>query len=81
VHFKPYTRTVIELYGTVAVSGMALSYSLEERGSAYRWLFAASCLAAASYAALIGPWPFAVIETLWAGVAARRAMRRENDDA
>ena len=68
---------MIELYGTIAVGAMALSYALEERGPAFVWMFAASCLAAASYAALIGSWPFAVIETLWAGLAARRAMRRQ----
>lgn len=67
---------MIELYGTAAVGLMALSYALEERGLAFRWLFAVSCLAAAFYAALIGSWPFALIETLWAGAAARRAARR-----
>ena len=67
---------MIELYGTAAVGLMALSYALEDRAPAYVWMFAAACLAAASYAALIGSWPFAVIETLWAGLAARRAGRR-----
>lgn len=71
---------MIEIYGGVAVGSMALSYALEEYDAAFGWLFAASCLAAASYAALIGSWPFAVIETLWAGVAARRAARRHHDD-
>ena len=67
---------MIELYGTAAVGLMALSYALEERDPAYGWLFAASCLAAASYAVLIGSWPFAAIETVWAGLAARRTARR-----
>ncbi len=67
---------MIELFGTVAVGAMALTYALEERRPAFGWAFGAACLASAGYAVLIGSWPFAVMETLWAGLAARRTAPR-----
>ncbi|MDJ0785755.1 MAG: hypothetical protein QNK05_03035 [Myxococcota bacterium] len=67
---------MIEGLGTVAVTAMMLCYALEERGVGFTFGFAAGCIGAASYAALIGSWPFFVVESLWAGVAARRGLRR-----
>ena len=68
----------VEIFGTVAVASMALFYALEERAPRYTLLFAFACLAASLYAVLIRSWPFAVVELLWAGVAARRFVRRRN---
>ncbi len=63
---------LIEVFGTVAVSVMAIAYGLESRSRSFVLVFAAACLASSLYAGLIRAWPFAVIEVLWAGVALRR---------
>jgi len=63
---------LIEAFGFISVSAMVLFYALETRSSAYVLAFSASCLSAAAYAALIGSWPFAVVESLWSVVAFRR---------
>jgi hypothetical protein len=62
----------IELFGFVAVIVMVSAYALEERGPLMVLLFAASCLAAALYAAMIRSWPFAAVETVWSFVAFNR---------
>ncbi len=67
---------MVELYGTAAATAMVVCYSLEEKGPGYTLAFAASCLAAAGYAFTIGSWPFFVLETIWAAIAARRSVRR-----
>ena len=66
---------LIEAFGFISVSAMVLFYSLEARSSAYVLAFAGSCLSATAYAALIGSWPFASVEFLWAGVAFMRWRR------
>jgi hypothetical protein len=66
----------IELFGFVAVIIMASAYALEERAPAFMLLFAAACLAAATYAALIHSWPFASVETAWSLIAFSRWRRR-----
>ena len=63
---------VVEVFGALAVSGMAASYALEPRARVFVLLFAVACLASSVYAVLIRSWPFAVVELLWAGVALRR---------
>ena len=63
---------LIEAFGFISVSAMVLFYSLEARSPAYVLAFAGSCLSAAAYAALIGSWPFAVVESLWSVVAFNR---------
>jgi hypothetical protein len=55
---------------------MVVSYALEARAAAYVLVFALSCAAAATYAILIGSWPFAAAESIWAVVALRRWFRR-----
>ena len=65
-----------EVFGTVAVAAMALFYSLEHRSHGYVLGFSASCGAAAAYAVLIAAWPFAVIESIWSGIALRRWLKR-----
>jgi uncharacterized membrane protein YhfC len=65
----------VELFGVVAVSSMVIMYALEQRSHVYVLGFAASCAAASLYAVLIHSWPFAVVEGVWAVVAARRWVR------
>lgn len=63
---------MIEAFGFVSVSAMVLFYSLESRASGYTLAFSCSCLSSALYAALIGSWPFAAVESIWSVVAFRR---------
>ena len=63
---------LIEAFGLISVSAMVLFYSLEARSPTYLLAFAGSCLSAAAYAALIGSWPFAAVESLWSVIAFRR---------
>jgi len=67
---------MVELFGTAAATAMVVCYSLEEKGPGYTLAFAGSCLAAAGYAFSIGSWPFFILETVWAVVAALRSIRR-----
>lgn len=60
---------MIDLFGAVAVSCMALFYALEQRAPIFILLFAGACLASSGYAVAIRSWPFAAIEFLWAGIA------------
>ena len=66
----------IEAFGFVAVAVMVTAYALEARASANVLLFAVACLAAAVYAAIIRSWPFAVVETVWSGIAFARWLHR-----
>lgn len=68
----------IELFGALAVSLMAGCYALEARSPVFTLLFACGCVASSAYAALIGSWPFATVEFLWAGVAVRRFLARKS---
>ena len=68
----------VEVFGAVSVSLMAIFYALEERSPFFTLLFSGACLASSAYAVLIQSWPFAVVELLWAGVAARRFARRNS---
>ncbi len=61
-----------DLFGAAAVSLMMVFYALERRSPVFILLFAGACLASSAYAFAIRSWPFAIIEFLWAGVAARR---------
>ena len=63
---------MVEAFGALAVSLMALFYALEKRSPVFVLLFAGACLASSGYAVAIRSWPFAVVELLWAGVALRR---------
>lgn len=62
----------VEAFGTVAVTAMVVFYALESRNARYVLLFAGACAASGTYAAIIGAWPFAVVESIWALVAVRR---------
>jgi hypothetical protein len=69
------TATLIEIFGTLAVSTMVICYAVEGRGPRFVLGFALACLASSIYAALIGSMPFMLIETIWAGLAFRRWQR------
>ena len=67
---------MIDWLGAGSVTVMMLCYALEERGPGFTFAFSASCAAAAAYAWAIGSLPFFAVETIWAGVALRRGLRR-----
>ena len=67
---------MIEWLGTVAVSGMALCYAIEDRSVWCVFGFAGFCALASVYAFWIGSWPFFVVEGLWSLLALRRAVVR-----
>jgi len=62
----------IEVFGFLAVIVMVGAYAFEDRSPTLILVFALACLAAAAYAAFIRSWPFAVVETIWGGIALRR---------
>lgn len=64
-----------EVFGFASVSAMVLFYAIESRSTVYVLAFAGSWLSAAAYAALIGSWPFALVESLWSVVAFLRWRR------
>ncbi len=69
------------IFGTVSVATMLAMYALEERGSVYIASFAAACVTSSVYAILVGAYPFAVVEAIWAAVAVRRWSRRSANGA
>ncbi len=64
------------LFGSVAVSIMMLSYTLEARSRWYVLIFAGASAATAIYSALAGVYPITVIEAVWSLVALRRYVVR-----
>jgi hypothetical protein len=78
VNRHPRIMTGIELFGFAAVTVMVASYALEARAAGFVLLFALACLAAATYAALIRSWPFALVEIIWSAVALYRWRRRRS---
>lgn len=63
---------LLEIFGFASVAAMVLFYALESRAPGFVLAFAGACLAAALYAALIGSWPFAAVESVWSVVAFAR---------
>ena len=68
----------IEIFGFLAVIVMVGAYAFEDRSPRLILVFALACLAAAAYAAFIRSWPFAVVETIWSGIALRRWLLRRS---
>jgi hypothetical protein len=68
----------IEVCGFLAVIVMISAYAFEDRSPTFILVFALACLAAAVYATLIGSWPFAVVETIWSGIALHRWLLRRS---
>ena len=64
-----------EVFGFASVSAMVVCYALESRSPSFVLAFAGACLSAAAYAALIGSWPFAMVESIWSVIAFTRWRR------
>jgi len=62
----------LTLFGLFAVSAMLVTYALEKRSPWYILGFAVSCLMGSAYGFLQGAWPFGLVESIWAIVAAVR---------
>ena len=67
---------LVTAFGVVAATTMVVSYALESRGAVWIAVFAVGCLATAVFGVLTEAWIFAVLETLWAGIAVYRFRRR-----
>ena len=64
----------LSLFGLFAVTAMLTFYALEQQSPWFILAFAGSCLLGATYGFLQGAWPFGLVETNWAFVAARRFL-------
>ena len=67
---------LLTAFGLFAVTAMLVSYALEDRAAYWTLVFAAACALGSVYGFMQGAWPFGVVETVWAGVAVRRWMKR-----
>lgn len=68
---------LITVFGVVAAATMVTAYGFESRDPKWVAVFAVGCAATAVYGVLTGAWIFAVLETIWAGVAARRFLAND----
>ncbi|MGL4812449.1 MAG: hypothetical protein ACRCXM_11790 [Beijerinckiaceae bacterium] len=59
-------------FGLFAVTGMLVTYALEQRSAWFILLFAMFCALGSAYGFLQGAWPFGVVEAIWTLVALRR---------
>jgi len=64
--------TPLSAFGLFAVTAMLVCYSLERRSPWFILAFAVACLLGSVYGFLQGAWPFGLVESIWALVAARR---------
>jgi hypothetical protein len=62
----------LTLFGLFAVTGMLVTYALEQRSTWFILAFAGFCALGSLYGFLQGAWPFGLVEGVWAVVAARR---------
>jgi len=62
----------LTLFGLFAVTAMLVTYALEKRSPWFILAFAGSCVLGSIYGFLQGAWPFGLVESIWALVAARR---------
>ena len=67
---------MLTLFGSIAVSIMMLSYSLEARSRWYVLIFAFASAATAVYSGLAEVYPITAIEAIWSVVALRRFVVR-----
>jgi len=63
---------LLTLFGLLAVTAMLVCYAMEQKGRGWILAFAGACLLGSAYGFLQGAWPFGLVESIWAGVAARR---------
>lgn len=64
--------TWLDAYGLAVVVVMLVSYKLESYSYKSTLVFAISCLLMGVYGFLQGSWPIAVLEVIWAGIAAHK---------
>lgn len=62
----------LTVFGLFAVTGMLLTYAFERRSTWFILAFAGFCALGSIYGFLQGAWPFGLVETVWAVVAAHR---------
>ena len=67
---------MLTLFGSIAVSIMMLSYSLESRSKWYVLVFAGASAATSIYSGLAEVYPITVIEAIWSVIAFRRFATR-----
>jgi hypothetical protein len=67
---------LLTVFGLFAVTGMLVTYALEDRSPWYILAFAFACLLGSAYGFMQGAWPFGVLEAIWAGVAGYRWRQR-----
>lgn len=63
---------MLTVYGATVVTLMMVCYTLEARSRWFTLAFAVACLGSASYGFLAGTWPFGIVETVWALIAANK---------
>ena len=68
---------MLTVFGSIAVTVMMVSYWLEARSKWYVLLFAGGSGATALYSGLVEAYPITVIEAIWALVALRRFIERQ----
>lgn len=71
--------SLLTAFGLFAVTGMLVTYGLEERSHRFILAFAFFCGLGSVYGFLQGAWPFGLVEAVWSLVALRRwwLKRRE----
>ena len=67
----------LTLFGLFAVTSMLVTYALEDRSRWFVLAFAVACALGSIYGFLQGAWPFGLVEAIWAVVALRRWMARQ----
>ncbi len=67
---------MLTAFGITSAATMVLSYAFEARSVRWVAVFAIACAATAFYGILIEAWIFAVLESMWAVIAAKRFMDR-----
>jgi hypothetical protein len=75
------TMDGLTLFGLFAVIAMLVCYALEDRNRLFIVGFAAACVLGSIYGFLQGAWPFGLVEAVWAGVALRRWIVRQQAHA
>ena len=72
---------MLTLFGSIAVSIMMFSYSLESRSKWYVLIFAGASAATSIYSGLAEVYPITVIEAIWSVIALRRFVERHRAEA
>lgn len=68
--------TPLSAFGLFAVTGMLVTYALEERSRWFTLSFALFCVLGSAYGFVQGAWPFGIVEGVWALVALRKWWAR-----